>query len=144
MELHRSWLLSMRWSDLLFMHWPVRPDVLRPLTPAGIELDTHGGEAWIGVVPFGMRRLRARFVPSLPWLSAFPELNVRTYVRAGGRGGVWLFSLDAGNRLAVRAARRTFRLPYFDARVSRDTMTVPLGVQLPGTAPLLHCADQWT
>lgn len=76
---HRSWLMSMRWHDLLFMHWPVRPDVLRPHIPAGLELDTYEGEAWIGVVPFGMRRVRPRFVPPLPWISAFPELNVRTH-----------------------------------------------------------------
>lgn len=118
MDPHRSWLLSMRWHDLLFMHWPVRSEVLRPLIPAGLELDTYGGEAWIGVVPFGMRRVRPRFVPPMPWVSAFPELNVRTYVNAGGRAGVWFFSLDAANPLVVRAARWTFHLPYFDARMS--------------------------
>lgn len=115
---HRSWLISMRWHDLLFIHWPVAPGVLRPHIPAGLELDTYEGEAWIGVVPFGMRRVRPRFVPPIPWLSAFPELNVRTYVTAGGRGGVWFFSLDAANPLAVRGARWTFHLPYFDASMS--------------------------
>jgi uncharacterized protein YqjF (DUF2071 family) len=110
--------MSMRWDDLLFMHWPVRAELLRPLIPSGLELDTHDGNAWIGVVPFGMSRVRPRLVPSVPWVSKFLELNVRTYVTAAGRPGVWFFSLDAANPLAVRVARRSFHLPYFDARMS--------------------------
>jgi len=114
----RPWLMAMRWHDLLFMHWPIPPGKLRPLIPPQLELDTFGGEGWIGVVPFGMRRVRARFTPPLPGIGAFPELNVRTYVKHQGKPGVWFFSLDAASRLAVRMARRTFCLPYFDARMS--------------------------
>ena len=112
------WAMSMRWYDLLFMHWPVPAPMLRPLIPAGLELDTYEGEAWVGVVPFGMSRVRPRFLPPLPRVSKFLELNVRTYVTAEGKPGVWFFSLDAANPLAVRAARRTFHLPYFDAAMS--------------------------
>lgn len=118
MERARSWAMSMRWDDLLFMHWPVRTEVLRPLIPSGLELDTYGGSAWIGVVPFGMSHVKPSFAPPLPWISKFLELNVRTYVTAGGRPGVWFFSLDAANPLAVQVARRWFHLPYFDARMS--------------------------
>lgn len=116
----------MRWHDLLFMHWPVHAGMLRPIIPAGLEIDTHEGEAWIGVVPFGMSRVRARFTPALPWISRFLELNVRTYVKTRGRPGVWFFSLDAANPLAVRLARRTFHLPYFDAGMSmrKENQTV--------------------
>lgn len=108
----------MRWHDLLFMHWPVPAALLRAQLPAGLELDTFEGEAWIGVVPFRMSGIRHRFSPPLPWLSAFPELNVRTYVTSRGRRGVWFFSLDAANPVAVRAARWLFHLPYFDARMT--------------------------
>src|SRR5947209_722512 len=93
------WIMHMRWHELLFMHWPVRPEVLRPLIPAGLKLDTFEGEAWIGIVPFHMSNVRPRWVPPLPGLSAFPELNVRTYVTAQGRPGVWFFSLDATSKL---------------------------------------------
>ena len=110
--------MSMRWYDLLFMHWPVPAPMLRPLIPAGLKLDTYEGEAWVGVVPFGMSRVRPRFAPPIPWVSKFLELNVRTYVTARGKPGVWFFSLDAANPLAVRVARRTFHLPYFDAKMS--------------------------
>src|SRR5690606_9486240 len=102
----------------LFAHWPVAPSLLRPLVPAGLELDTFDGSAWIGVVPFGMARVRPRFVPPVPLLSRFLELNVRTYVTAGGKGGVWFFSLDANSRLAVRGARWSYHLPYYDARMT--------------------------
>src|SRR5919106_2999587 len=108
------WVLSMRWHELLFLHWPVRPDTLRPWIPAGLELDTFDGWSWIGVVPFRMSGVRVRYVPlSL----AFPELNVRTYVKGSTRPGVWFFSLDAASRSAVRAARWV-GLPYYDARIT--------------------------
>ena len=108
----------MRWQDLLFMHWPVREDVLRPLIPPALTLDTFDGSAWLGVVPFRMSGVRPRFVPEVPWLSGFPELNVRTYVSADGKPGIWFFSLDAHSPIAVRVARATFHLPYFEARMS--------------------------
>jgi uncharacterized protein YqjF (DUF2071 family) len=104
------------WDRLLFAHWPVPYDALRPLVPAALELERYEGEAWLGVVPFLMRDVRPRLAPAVPWLSAFPELNVRTYVTAGGKPGVYFFSLDAGNPLAVELARRWFHLPYFHAR----------------------------
>lgn len=112
------WALAMSWQDLLFMHWPVRADLLRPLIPSQLEIDTFDNEAWLGVVPFRMTGVRPRYTPTLPWLSAFPELNVRTYVKTGGKPGVWFFSLDAANPVAARVARGAFHLPYFDAHMS--------------------------
>lgn len=113
-----GWALSMRWHDLLFMHWPVDRDALRPLIPPSLGLDTFDGKAWLGVVPFRMSGVRPRYLPGVPRISDFPELNLRTYVTYGGKPGIWFFSLDAHNPLAVRLARATFRLPYFDAAMS--------------------------
>jgi uncharacterized protein YqjF (DUF2071 family) len=104
----------MRWHDLLFLHWPLQPDLIRPLIPAALELETFEGWCWIGVVPFRMSGVRPRYIP-LPL--AFPELNVRTYVRARGRSGVWFFSLDAASWLAVRGAR-WLGLPYYYAAMT--------------------------
>lgn len=109
--------LRQRWHDLLFAHWPVASDALRPRLPAGLLLDTFDGSAWLGVVPFRMSGVRAAGLPPLPGAGAFPELNVRTYVRRGDVRGVWFFSLDAASRLAVAAARAWFGLPYFQARM---------------------------
>lgn len=114
----RPWNMSMTWHDLLFAHWPVPASDLRPMIPAPLELDTYERDAWIGVVPFGMSNVRHRLLPELPGTSRFPELNVRTYVTIDGKPGVWFFSLDAANRLAVWIARRTFHLPYLNARMS--------------------------
>ncbi len=111
------WVMAQTWSDLLFAHWPLPAAVVRPLLPAGLPLDTFDGMAWLGVVPFRMSGVHPRLLPSLPWFSAFPELNVRTYVSRDGRPGVFFFSLDAGNHLAVALARRLFKLPYFHARM---------------------------
>jgi uncharacterized protein len=121
---HRPWPLPsapwrghMCWSDLAFLHWPEPAETLRALLPRGLELDTFDGEAWIGVVPFRMEGVRHRWLPPIPTARTFPEINVRTYVRAGDRPGVWFLSLDAGSRLAVRCARLGLNLPYFDAEM---------------------------
>jgi uncharacterized protein len=110
----------MRWEKLAFLHWPVAPGPLRTLLPSGLELETFEGRAWVGVTPFRMNGVRARLAPPLPWVSAFPELNVRTYAMVGGKPGVWFMSLDAGNPLAVRAARLAYGLPYFHAEMSME------------------------
>ena len=109
------WIMTQTWHDLLFAHWAVDAAALRPHVPAGFEIDLHDGQAWVGVIPFRMTNVAPRGVPALPWVSAFPELNVRTYVRVGGRAGVYFFSLDAGNPLAVGLARTLAHLPYFTA-----------------------------
>jgi len=112
------WIMAQTWHDLLFAHWPIPEAQLRPFVPRGLLIDTFAGQAWLGVVPFRMSRVRLRGTPPLPWLSAFPELNVRTYLTAGGKPGVWFFSLDAANALAVAIARAWFHLPYFRARMT--------------------------
>src|SRR5713226_1112656 len=113
----RSWTWAQSWTDLLFIHWPVPATDLRHLIPGGLTLQEFDGAAWIGVVPFRMM-VRPRFTPPVPGLSYFPELNVRTYVEHDGKPGVWFFSLDATNPIAVRAARRFFYLPYYRAQMS--------------------------
>jgi uncharacterized protein YqjF (DUF2071 family) len=112
------WAMGMTWRDLLFMHWPIDVELLRPLVPPALSIDTFDGSAWLGVVPFSMTGVRPHFLPAVPGLSNFPEINLRTYVTAEDRPGVWFFSLDAHSRLAVRLARATFHLPYFDAEMS--------------------------
>jgi uncharacterized protein YqjF (DUF2071 family) len=114
---HRPWIVSQSWRDLLFAHWPVSPSALRQLLPPRLELDTFAGDAWIGVVPFRISHIAPRGVPRALAL-AFPELNVRTYVTAEGKPGVWFFSLDAASLPAVIAARVAFHLPYFWAHMA--------------------------
>ena len=89
---------------------------------AAFELDLFDGSAWVGIVPFHMTNVAPRAVPSLPWVSEFPELNVRTYVRVGTRPGIYFFSLDAGSTLAVHAARALLNLPYHAASMTVSQM----------------------
>jgi len=116
----------MHWHDLLFMHWPVNSEGLRPYIPPTLTIETFDGTAWLGVVPFRMSRVAPPLIPPVPYLSSFPELNVRTYVIAEETPGVWFFSLDAGNLIAVELARSTFHLNYYNARMTcqlaRDTV----------------------
>ena len=109
--------MAQSWHDLLFAHWPIDSALLRPHIPNALQIDTFDAQGWIAVVPFRISGVRLRATPALPWFSAFPELNVRTYVVADGKPGVWFFSLDAQNPVAVAAARAWFHLPYFHARM---------------------------
>jgi len=113
----RRWIMGQTWIQLLFMHWPLEPEVLRPAVPAELPIDTFGGRAWIAITPFEVLGLRLRATPPLPRISRFPELNVRTYTTVNGKPGIWFLSLDAGSAPAVAAARRAYRLPYFRAGI---------------------------
>lgn len=107
--------MQQTWNDLLFAHWPVAAESLRPLVPQALALDTFDGKCWVAVTPFHMSGVRGRWLPPIAGTSCFPELNVRTYVTYGGKPGVFFFSLDAASRLAVWGARATYHLPYFFA-----------------------------
>lgn len=113
----RPWLGRQSWTDMLLVHWAVPAAVLRPHLPARLELDTHGGMAWLSVVAYRMADVRLRGMPA-PLGRHFPQLNLRTYVRHAGRTGIYFFSLDAGDRLAVAAGRRITGLPYHHATAS--------------------------
>ncbi len=106
-----------RWRDLLFLHWPVPAELLRPLVPATLELDSFDGTAYVGVIPFRLRGVRSRWWP-WPLALNFLETNVRTYVRCGGVPGIYFFSLDANSRLAVWGAQCLWGLPYHYAYMS--------------------------
>ncbi|GCE08757.1 YqjF family protein [Dictyobacter aurantiacus] len=109
------WIMKQSWHELLFAHWPIAPASLQALMPPAFKVDTFEGEAWVGIVPFRMSDVRPRGLFAVPALSAFPELNVRTYVSLDGRPGVYFFSLEAGNPIAVALARSIFHLPYYNA-----------------------------
>ena len=113
------WAMTQRWNDLLFAHWPVASAQVAALLPEGLQVDTFQGSAWIGVVPFWMDRIKIRGVPPVPGARSFPELNLRTYVRdkATRSRGVYFFSLDASNLLAVAVARTFYNLPYYWAEM---------------------------
>jgi uncharacterized protein YqjF (DUF2071 family) len=112
------WLKAQTWRDLLFAHWAVDGAALARLLPQGVALDRFEGEAYLGITPFALSGLRLRGTLPVPRVSSFLEVNVRTYVTAGGRPGIWFLSLDASSRLAVEAARRLYRLPYHHATMS--------------------------
>ena len=120
------WVMTQLWKDLLFLHYPVDPELLRPLVPEALTLDTYEYRAWVSVVPFLITRLRPPGVPAVPWLSSFPELNVRTYVTYKGKPGVYFFSLDAGNLSAVWGARVFYRLPYWHADMKVSGKGTPI------------------
>jgi uncharacterized protein len=111
------WIMRQTWNDLLFAHWSIPAEQLRPLVSPELPLHLYDGKAWVAVTPFHMTDVAMRGMPPIPALSAFPELNVRTYVTYNGKPGVFFFSLDAFNPPAVWGARFAYHLPYFYARM---------------------------
>lgn len=110
-----------KWRELLFLHWGFEPAEIQKTLPPGLSVDTYEGRAYVGIVPFFMRDVRPRYLPALPGVSHFQELNLRTYVYdESGLPGVWFYSLDAAGWLAVQAARLTFGLPYYYAAMSAE------------------------
>jgi uncharacterized protein YqjF (DUF2071 family) len=109
------WVMTQRWNDLLFLHYDVAPERLRELVPSSLTLDTYQQRAWLSITPFWIDHLRPPGIPSLPWVSQFSELNVRTYVSCQGKPGVYFFSLDVSHLSAVWGARIFYRLPYWHA-----------------------------
>ncbi|MDP2343638.1 MAG: DUF2071 domain-containing protein [Deltaproteobacteria bacterium] len=112
------WVMTMSWCDLCFLHWEVDPIALRALVPAALPLDLREGKAWVAVVPFWMDHVTGRFLPDVPGVSRFRELNVRTYVSLNDQPGVYFFSLDADQALAVWGARTFFSLNYLNAKIT--------------------------
>lgn len=111
-------LMFQGWYGLTFLHWRYAPETIRPLVPAALQVDVCDGSAWVGMTPFLLAGLRPPGLPALPWISRFPEMNIRTYVRGpDGERGIWFFSLEAARFAAVAGARISYGLPYRWARM---------------------------
>ena len=127
-----------QWRDLAYVHWRYPVDEVKALLPAGLEVDTFDGSAWVGLIPFSMRNIGLPRLPAVPYLGSFPEVNVRTYVRHNGVPGVWFFSLDVNRLIPAFVARTTYFLPYCwgSARNTRTDGTLVTSVhrRLPSRA----------
>jgi len=115
-------VMYQRWEKLLFLHWAFEPGLIQKTLPPGLTVDAFDGQAWVAIVPFLMRGIRPRFLPAVGSISNFLELNLRTYVHDDhGRAGVWFYSLECNQPLAVKIARRAFHLPYQHARMTAES-----------------------
>jgi uncharacterized protein len=133
-QIHRPWIMHQSWGKALFAHWPVSVQSMRDLVPSLLQIDTFDKQAWISLVSFEMSHVRLRGLPALPFANRFPELNVRTYVIHQNKPGIFFFSCDASNRLAVIFGRATYHLPYFYAQMS----LTPQAQQIQFTSQRIH------
>jgi uncharacterized protein len=111
----RPWIMKQTWHNLLFAHWPVPAEAIRPLLHEGLQLDTFDGDAWIGIIPFRLSGIQLRWLPPVPFVETFTEINVRTYVKFQGKPGILFLSLDTDNPLVTAFARPWFHMPYHNA-----------------------------
>ncbi|MEC8541573.1 MAG: DUF2071 domain-containing protein [Candidatus Thermoplasmatota archaeon] len=108
----RKHALTQEWRELTFMHWEVDVKKLVPHIPDGLEIDTYRGKAYVGIVPFIMKNVRPRWSFSVPFVSTFPEFNVRTYVKKDGIAGVFFLTLEAQSIITCKYATSAYGLPY--------------------------------
>ncbi len=108
----RSHSLIQEWRNLSFLHWEVEPEKLKQYIPEDVEIDYFNGKSYVGVIPFLMKNVRPRYLPSVPGISTFPEFNIRTYVKKNGKAGVLFLTLDAQSRVTCTYAPRAYGLPY--------------------------------
>lgn len=134
-------VMLQRWDEVTFLHWRYPPQVVQRLLPPGVQVDTLDGDAWVSLVPFRMQDLRLPVGGRLPF-GVFPEVNVRTYVRAGARRGVWFFSLDIDRLAPTAVARALYRLPYCWGRVDHvrvgDVVSTRVERRWPRAARSVH------
>jgi uncharacterized protein YqjF (DUF2071 family) len=114
----KNWIMRQSWSNVLFTHWPISAELLRPHIPRSLEIDTFDGTAWLGVVVFIMEGIYLRGLTALSVTPKFAEVNVRTYVQRNGKPGVYFMSLDVGDLASLMIAKRWYRLPYKAAQIS--------------------------
>lgn len=127
---HRPWVLPtgpwayyQEWNDALFLHWRIAPELLQPLIPKGTSLDLIDGDAWISLVAFTMEKVRPRQLPPWSFVSTFHEVNIRVYVTANQKPGVYFLSLEGGKRQSVQTARFLSGMAYQFASIQRRTKT---------------------
>ena len=141
----RRAVMVQRWTDVVFLHWRYDASVVQGLLPPGVTVHEHDGTAWVGLIPFSMERLGVPGWAPLPMVGSFPEVNVRTYVRAGHRRGVWFFSLDVDRRLPAVVARSAYHLPYFAGAASHrrtdDLLETRVERRWPTAGGSGHAAD---
>ncbi|MCB1207711.1 MAG: DUF2071 domain-containing protein [Verrucomicrobiales bacterium] len=134
-----------RWNELLFLHWDFPAEVVQASLPPGLHVDTFDGRGYVGVVPFFMERIRPRFLPAVPGISWFLELNVRTYVFDDrGQPGVWFYSLDCNQALAVAIAQRFFHLPYWNAEMTARRVDHGIAYDCQRKGDERRASYQWT
>lgn len=114
------WRYYQEWLDLLFLHFQVDYDLLRPLVPAGLQIDQNQGSCYVSLVAFEMKNIRPRNLPAFPPISDFYEINVRTYIEQDGKKGVYFISIEASKYLSALVARKLSGLPYEKSTILRD------------------------
>ena len=134
----RRRFLSAEWRNLLMLNYVVPHRLLVPFVPAGTELDSFEGKAWVSLVAFQFLRTRVLGV-TVPLHVNFEEVNLRFYVRRPmgreARRGV-VFVQELVPRRAIAAVARTL---YNEAYES-----APMKSQVSGYPPYVRyswCRD---
>jgi uncharacterized protein YqjF (DUF2071 family) len=114
---YEKWIMKQSWKNVFFIHLPVSAPSLRPHIPSCLDLDVYEGEPWISLVLFTIEGIYLKGIP-FSVVSAFPEINVRTYISYNKRPGVFFLSLDAKHWATYTIAKKWYHLPYYESQIS--------------------------
>ncbi|MBV7441585.1 DUF2071 domain-containing protein [Weeksellaceae bacterium TAE3-ERU29] len=116
---NKSWKFYQEWNRAIFLHWQVELLELQKFVPDELEIDLFDGKAWVSVVAFTMEKIRPRYLPSFSPISNFDEINIRTYVKANGKSGVYFLSIEGGKKLSCQISKAISELPYRYSKTKR-------------------------
>ena len=108
--------LRAHWRDLLLLTYPVPDDLALPLVPSGCDADRWGGRCHVSLVALRMERVRIRGI-AVPGLTAYPQVNLRLYVRHADRAAVRFVLEMVPSRLLAAAARWRYGEPFRAGRI---------------------------
>lgn len=115
----RTWVYYQEWNDALFLHYQVPKEVLEPYIPKGLVLDSYNGSHWVSLVAFTMNNVSPRYLPAVPFISNFNEINLRTYI-GGDKPGVYFLSIEGAKSISNFIARHLSGLPYEKANIIKE------------------------
>lgn len=130
-QAHEQSFLTAHWRDLVMITWAVEPGLLRPLLPAGTELDLWEDQALVSIVAFDFDDTRVLGIP-VPLHRRFPEVNLRYYVRRQDTDGQWRRGVAFVQEMVPRTAIAwTARLLYGEPYVARPMRRVAVPSEAP-------------
>jgi uncharacterized protein YqjF (DUF2071 family) len=103
--------LTAEWLNVAAITFAATEEQLRPYLPGGATIDALEGSPRVSLVAFEFRRTRVRGL-AIPRHIAFPEINLRFYVRHGGERGVVFIRELVPRQAIATVARLLYNEPY--------------------------------
>src|SRR4029453_17629723 len=137
----RSVFLTGEWRYLAMLNFEVDPTLVRPLVPAGTELDDFRGRTFVSLVGFMFLDTRVLGIP-LRRPRDFEEVNLRFYVRRRTAEG-WRRAVVFVKELVPRAAIAMAARVLYGENYVAVPMSHRITVTGEGAGAVRHVSYRW-